>query len=419
MRHTLCAAILIALAATRSAFGLDPGDFCLERLSEAPTFLKDATAAGRSPAPIPDLPILAEIDRPDTLRFADPHIGTAVSISRSPLGEDTQSLGPWDPKAQRLYIGGRDRNGWIELRQRGQGWTAGATGQVSPDLFDPRHVVEGVQTISRSPATGVLFYSGLTAPHWLTGEQAYRFYVIDGTAMRRILAAEQGRFSYAGDDPVAGLAILSTDPQDWHRPWTTRRLAWFDGSRVILPKPGAIGPLVPVAADPLGTGRLLRDARGQLYRWNGATLRPLSGIPPQDGAPLAPVFRATLGRWVIPTDRDWYQYRADASLLPLHMPSAIVRSAAWLLGPMPGLDRWITTTQALWWEQPDGADLVAHLPDGWQIATSGFVGQTAGHAFAFRVNATGGAQRQWFALTHTADHRACTRPDALSRLIDH
>lgn len=154
-------------------------------------------------------------------------------IRPSPVGDFTNSAGPFDPASQRLYLWAYSQNGWINVR-------TGESGVIRPPLYFPANDVEDSTFIERSEVLGVQFYSGYTAPHWLTGAQFYRVYQIDGAEMTRVAALEARMLRYVGDDPEAGLAVFARADVLWPRDLSS--LAWYDGERITSTFPS--GPPV-------------------------------------------------------------------------------------------------------------------------------------------------------------------------------
>jgi hypothetical protein len=162
------------------------------------------------------------------------------SKTRSPVGDWTTVAGPYDPVSRRLYLWGFDRNGWIEVVEVADTWNFGDSGTVGPKLYTPADDIEDVTAIARSAVLGVLFYSGYTAPQWLTGSQFYQVYQFKGSEETRVPELEAGSLSYVGDDLAAGLAVFAPVGVSWvNRPEV---LAWYDGSRIVAPPAGLPPP---------------------------------------------------------------------------------------------------------------------------------------------------------------------------------
>lgn len=199
-------------------------------------------------------------------------------------------------------------------------------------------------------------------------------------------------------------------------PWS---LVWYDGINIIEPEPGSRGPLFRFAEDPFGHGDLLRNSENQLFLWDGNSVTPIfqDGVFP--GRISMPFFRATLNRWVIKGEEDWFHYTEGQPLRALGMPPGVVRSHAWLLGAMPSLDRWIPNSDELWWEQPNGAELVAKLPEGWTLSSPANVGVIEdGRSLAFLAKRSGESRDEyWFALTPKQTGENCLNPRSLSEQL--
>lgn len=158
----------------------------------------------------------------------------------SPAGDFAFLAGPYDPLSQRLYIWGFDRNGWIEAVQAADTWVFGESGVIEPKLYHPADDIEDVTEIQRSEILRVLFYSGYTAPHWLTGKQSYRVYQISGPEMLRVPELEAGMLDYVGDDLKTGLAVFAPAGL----PWVERPdlLVWYDGAGIVASPAGLPPP---------------------------------------------------------------------------------------------------------------------------------------------------------------------------------
>lgn len=152
---------------------------------------------------------------------------------RSPTGDLTFSAGPYDPATGHLYIWGYDRNGWIKVIPTGETWYFGERGTIEPRLYHPADDIEDVTSIERSEVLGIQFYSGYTAPHWLTGSQFYRVYQISGPEMTRVPELEAGMLNYLGDDLASGFAVFAPAGASWGR--NLEMLVWYDGTRIVTP----------------------------------------------------------------------------------------------------------------------------------------------------------------------------------------
>lgn len=194
-------------------------------------------ATGSDPVAIHGLEPLVSRPRPRGISL---HPGsTDASVGPVPIWEWTSTVGPYDPASRRLYIWAFDRNGWIEVLEAAGTWVFGERGIIEPKLYFPADDIEDVTAIARSALLGVQFYSGFTAPHWLTGGQSYRVYRISGTEMSRVPELEAGRLQYLGDDLVAGLAVFAPA----HAPWSRNPevLVWYDGTGIV-PPPADLSP---------------------------------------------------------------------------------------------------------------------------------------------------------------------------------
>lgn len=153
----------------------------------------------------------------------------------SPVGDLTVLAGPYDPASERLYLWSFYRNGWIEPVEAAGTWYFGEGGVIEPELYFPADDIEDVTVVERSEVLGVQFYSGYTAPHWLTGGQSYRVYQITGSEMRRVPELEAGRLHYVGDDPDAGFAVFA--PAGGSGADDPQLLIWYDGAEIARPSP--------------------------------------------------------------------------------------------------------------------------------------------------------------------------------------
>ena len=139
----------------------------------------------------------------------------------SPTGDFTIAAGPYDPSSGRLYIWGYFVNGWVDVHSLEKG-------DVRPKLYASADEIEDVTYVLRSEALGVQFYSGWTAPHWLTRHQSFRVFMMSGEKATRIRALEKLYLHYIGDDPATNLAVfMSLDGN--------RALVWFDGAEIVKP----------------------------------------------------------------------------------------------------------------------------------------------------------------------------------------
>lgn len=156
------------------------------------------------------------------------------SMWQSPTGDFTVSAGPYDPISQRLYLWGYYQNGWIEVDNTTSGtWVIGEGSTIEPKLYSLPDDIEDVTEIKRSAVLGSLFYSGFTAPHWLTGNQSYRVYELRGTEMLRIYELENSAVRYIGDDPNTGLAAFGPLQESWMS--SPELLVWYDGVEIVIP----------------------------------------------------------------------------------------------------------------------------------------------------------------------------------------
>lgn len=158
----------------------------------------------------------------------------------SPTGDLTVVAGPYDPVNQRLYLWGFFKNGWIEVDEVADTWVFGVSGTIEPRLYEPADDIEDVTVIERSEVLGIQFYSGYTAPHWLTGRQSYRVYQIRGLEQTRVPELEAGNLGYVGDDLAAGLAVFAPAGVSWGS--SPEVLVWYDGYGIVarpagLPQP--------------------------------------------------------------------------------------------------------------------------------------------------------------------------------------
>ena len=163
------------------------------------------------------------------------HINNSDSNSMewSPTGDFTFVAGPYDPSSKRLYIWGYFRNGWIEVRYEAGTWVFGQSGTIRPALYHPADDIEDVEIVERSEVLSIQFYSGFTAPHWLTGSQSYRVYQISGTDMLRINDLEDRNLHYIGDDLIKGMAVFAPNGSRWGK--NPEVLVWYDGVQIIEP----------------------------------------------------------------------------------------------------------------------------------------------------------------------------------------
>lgn len=159
---------------------------------------------------------------------------------RSPTGGFSFSAGPYDPKSKRLYIWGYFANGWIEVRYMAGTWLFGQSGPIQPNLYYPADDIEDVEVIERSEVLDMLFYSGFTSPHWLTGSQTYNVYQIFGEDMSRIKELEPQKLHYLGDDLANRMAVFAPVGSRWTQ--NPDVLVWYDGKRIIQPTSGAVIP---------------------------------------------------------------------------------------------------------------------------------------------------------------------------------
>jgi hypothetical protein len=148
--------------------------------------------------------------------------GTVVG---SPTGGHTMTVGPYDPASGRLYVWGWFKNGWVNV-------DTFERSDIRPRLYSPADDIDDVTYIDRSKALGVQFYSGWTAPHWLTGRQSYRVFVLSGTEMIRLRALEELQLRYVGDDPEVNLAVFSDVTSG---ALGTNDVVWFDGTDIVQP----------------------------------------------------------------------------------------------------------------------------------------------------------------------------------------
>lgn len=152
---------------------------------------------------------------------------------RSPVGDLTSVAGPYDPASQRLYLWGFDENGWIEVAETAGTWIFGESGIIRPQLYYPANDIEDVTAIKRSAILGAEFYSGYTAPHWLTGSQSYRVYRIVGTEMARVPELETKSLVYVGDDLAANAAVFAPAGVSWIN--NSQVLVWYGQAGIITP----------------------------------------------------------------------------------------------------------------------------------------------------------------------------------------
>lgn len=164
------------------------------------------------------------------------------SMWQSPTGEFTFSAGPYDPVSQRLYLWGYHQNGWIEVDNTSSGaWVFGESSTIEPSLYSHSDDIEDVTGIKRSATLETQFYSGFTAPHWLTGSQSYRVYEVRGAEMLRIFELENRVLSYIGDDPTTGLAAFGPLEESWMS--NPELLVWYDGIEIVIPDADFSRPL--------------------------------------------------------------------------------------------------------------------------------------------------------------------------------
>lgn len=151
----------------------------------------------------------------------------------SPTGDFTFSVGPYDAASKRLYSWGYFDSGWIEVFYNDTFgyWQFGESDTLRPKLYEPADDIEDVQLVHISSALGVLFYSGFTAPHWLTGSQSYRVYRIDGQEMARLQELEDRKMWYVGDDLINGLAIFAPLGARWSD--KPNALMAYDGNQIF------------------------------------------------------------------------------------------------------------------------------------------------------------------------------------------
>lgn len=199
----------------------DPGR-CISRQHQ-PTGI----SLGREPAAVHGLEPLVSLPSEGHLTLG------CCSDQPSPVGDLTFIAGPFDPESQRLYLWGFDRNGWVEAVQTADTWVFGESGVIEPRLYHPADDIEDVTQIERSEVLGVQFYSGYTAPHWLTGSQSYRVYQISGSEMTRVPELEAGRLAYLGDDLDTGFAVFAPAGASWVS--NPDVLVRYDGAMIATP----------------------------------------------------------------------------------------------------------------------------------------------------------------------------------------
>lgn len=226
----LCAAALLTPAAQAAG----DAERCISRQHQ-PT----GVGLGRTPAAIRELAPLVSLPAEGRLKLGFPS-SDCCSDWVSPTGDLTAVAGPYDPERRRLYLWGFDTNGWIEVDEVAGTWMFGAGGTIEPRLYEPADDIEDVTAIARSEVLGLQFYSGFTAPHWLTGRQSYRVYRISGPEMTRVPELEAGNLHYVGDDPAAGLAVFAPVGASWAN--SPDVLPWYDGSAIVAPPAGLPPP---------------------------------------------------------------------------------------------------------------------------------------------------------------------------------
>lgn len=199
----------------------------------------DGVGLSRTPAAIRGLEPLVSIPTEGHLKL-NAVSSDCCSKWLSPTGDWTFFAGPYDPVSQRLYLWGFDKNGWIEVDEVADSWVLVESGTIEPRLYQPADDIEDVTPIQRSEVLGLQFYSGYTAPHWLTGSQSYRVYQIKGLEQTRVPELEAGNLGYVGDDLAAGLAVFAPVGASWGN--SPEVLAWYDGSEIVAPSGGLPPP---------------------------------------------------------------------------------------------------------------------------------------------------------------------------------
>lgn len=207
---------------------------CISRLH-----LPSGFRLGETPATVRGLE--PQVSRPTEGHLKLNFISSDCCSNRlSPVGDLTIVAGPYDPVSRRLYLWGFDKNGWIKIDKVADTWMFGESGTIEPRLYEPANDVEDVTEIERSDVLGIQFYSGFTAPHWLTGRQSYRVYQIRGEEETRVPELEAGNLRYVGDDPAAGLAVFAPVGASWVN--NPEVLAWYDGYEIVKPPAGLSHP---------------------------------------------------------------------------------------------------------------------------------------------------------------------------------
>lgn len=226
--------VLLILLATMvdRAYAEEPDLNCIKRPSQN-------VRLSRVPAKITDLKPQVSIPVEGYIKLHFNNSDTS-SMWLSPTGDFTFAAGPYDPNTKRLYIWGYFNSGWIEVQHEAGTWLFGQSGTIRPKLYYPADDIEDVEIIERSEVLGVQFYSGFTAPHWLTGSQTYRVYQMSGADMSRVGELDIRNLRYLGDDQVKRFAVFAPNGSHWTQDPAV--LVWYDGVRIIEPAPGAAIP---------------------------------------------------------------------------------------------------------------------------------------------------------------------------------
>lgn len=231
------ACILITLGALSHGAHADGAERCISR-QHNPT----GVSLSRTPAAIHGL-------TPQVILSAEGHLklvsdsSDCCSATYSPIGDLTTAAGPYDPASRRLYLWGPAGNGWIEVEAVADTWILGESGTIEPKLHEVADNInygDYATMIERSEILGLQFYSGYTAPHWLTGGQSYRVYQFNGAEETRVTELEAGNLDYLGDDLVAGLAVFAPAGVPWGI--NPERLVWYDGTGIVAAPHGLPPP---------------------------------------------------------------------------------------------------------------------------------------------------------------------------------
>lgn len=400
----------VAVLLGEAVQALEPLDYCLQPLEEAPELaVRDWGSFDVLPQDYP-----AVEGAGSSLRLIERATGETVAWMRSPAGDFPSALA-FDPTHERVYVGSNLELAWVDLVP-GRGpdgqdvWAFGANGPVSTILFDPRdRDLDRLGPVSYSAALGLTVHSGVEVS-FFRRPQAYRFVVLDGSDARDVPEAAVLELRYAADDPLVGMAVLVAPGDGLY--WEADRY-WFDGERIITPTEDEIGPFFTVSEDPFGQGEIVLDRLGQLHHWDG---EELSALAPGDGAVTfslrRPTYRPHLDRWVFQTREAAYEYVGPAPLRPVEAPP-LAYYYAWFDPSFDGAGGWLAAYEALLWEHETSVETVAAAPEGWVLAGPAHTAPLAdGTGFAVNVVNRDIGASHWYRLTVDQTGR-CLAPDDL------